>query len=236
MDMKRMVITAGLACAMVLPGLASAQTPTPGGQAGQGSTTSSKPATPGSKQAPGSATGASTLAAADKAFATHAAQGGQAEVELGKVAASTASSPDVKQFGQRMVDDHGKANTELTAWASKSNVTLPTEVDAKAKANHEKLSKMTGAEFDKAYMKNMVADHNKDVAEFERAAKTVKDPDLKAWVEKTLPTLQEHLKMAQSINAKLAGSSATGESATGSTHGSKPGSTTSTPKSSSDKK
>ena len=130
-------------------------------------------------------------------------------MELGKVAASTASSPDVKQFGQRMVDDHGKANSELTAWASKNNVTLSTNLDAKHKADQEKFSKMSGAEFDRAYMKNMVADHNKDVAEFQHAAKTVKDPDLKAWVTKTLPTLQEHQKMAKETSAKVKGSAGT---------------------------
>jgi len=216
---------------MALPGLASAQTATPGGQsgqgqAGQGSTTTSKPAGPGSKTSSGSATGASTLAPADKTFAMHAAQGGLAEVELGKVAASTASSADVKQFGQRMVDDHGKANTELMSWASKNNVTLPSDTDAKHKADQTKLSKMTGADFDKAYMKNMVADHNKDVAEFEKAAKSVKDPDLKAWAEKTLPTLQEHQKMAQSINAKVGGSASSTSGA--STSGSSTGTTGST--------
>ena len=209
--MKRIVITAGLACVMALPGFASAQSATPSGQGekkpGAQGTTSTKPGGAGG-QAGAGASAAGTLAAADRTFAMHAAQGGLAEVEMGKVAASNADSPDVKQFGQRMVDDHGKANTELMSWASKNNVTLPTEPDAKQKAEHARLSKLSGAAFDTAYMKVMVADHNKDVAEFQREAKTAKDADLKSWVTKTLPTLQEHQTMAKEINAKVGGGAA----------------------------
>jgi len=136
----------------------------------------------------------------------HAAQGGLAEVQMGKLAAQNASSPEVKQFGQKMADDHGKANDELMSWASKNSVTLPTDLDAKHKADQDRLSKLSGAAFDRAYMTAMVADHNKDVAEFKRASTTAKNPDLKAWAAKTLPTLEEHQTMAKDTSAKVKGS------------------------------
>jgi len=140
----------------------------------------------------------------DQQFVHEAAIGGMAEVELGKLATDKASSADVKQFGQRMVDDHGKANDELKSLASQKNWTLPTELDAKHKATRDRLSKLSGAEFDRAYMKEMVADHNKDVREFAEHAKTAKDADLKAWVQKTLPVLKEHQSMAKDVSQKVA--------------------------------
>jgi putative membrane protein len=140
---------------------------------------------------------------ADTTFVKEAAMGGMAEVEMGQLAATKAQSADVKQFGQRMVDDHGKANNELKSLASQKNVTLPPELDAKHKGLRAKLEKMSGAEFDRAYMAEMVADHNKDVASFSRESKSGKDPELKAWAAKTLPTLQEHQKMAREINSKV---------------------------------
>jgi len=128
---------------------------------------------------------------------------GMAEVDLGKLAADKASNSDVKQFAQRMVDDHGKANDELKSWASSNNVTLPTEVNAQQKAMHDKLAKMSGDAFDRAYASHMVADHAKAVASFQHASKTAANADLKAWAAKTLPTLEEHHKMARDINAKV---------------------------------
>src|SRR6185437_11610509 len=125
-------------------------------------------------------------------FVMKAAGGGMAEVELGRLATEKASSPDVKQFGQRMIDDHGKANDELKGLATRKNITLPAAPDAKHKATQDRLSKLSGTAFDRAYMADMVADHNADVAEFMHASKMAKDPDVKAWAAKTLPTLQEH--------------------------------------------
>jgi putative membrane protein len=201
--MNRLIVTAGLACALALPALADAQSsaqPPAKPQTTKPETTKPQP----SKQS--SAT--SGLSAADQAFAKEAAMGGLAEVDLGQLAASKASSPDVKQFGQRMVDDHGKANEELKSWAAQKNVTLPTELDAKHKAEHAKLEKLSGDAFDRAYMTAMVADHNKDVADFQRESKSAKDPELKAWAAKTLPTLQDHQKSAKEISAKVKGSAA----------------------------
>jgi putative membrane protein len=141
-------------------------------------------------------------AGADSAFMKTAAMDGMAEVELGRLAMQNAESSDVKQFAQRMVDDHGKANGELKSLAAQKNVTLPTELDAKHKAMHDKLSKMSGAAFDTAYMSHMVTDHKEAVALFQREAKSGTDADTKAFAEKTLPTLREHMKMAQDVSAK----------------------------------
>jgi putative membrane protein len=142
--------------------------------------------------------------APDEAFVMKAAKGGMAEVELGKLATEKAVSPDVKKFGQRMVDDHGKANDELKALAQTKNITLPTDLDPKDKALRDRLIKLSGQAFDHAYMQAMVADHVKDVNEFKMEAKAAKDPDVKAWAAKTLPTLEDHLKMARETNGAVA--------------------------------
>jgi putative membrane protein len=139
----------------------------------------------------------------DASFVREAAADSTAEVEHGRLATQNASSADVKQFAQRMVDDHSKANAELKGIASTKQLTIPAELTGKHKAMQDKLSKLKGAEFDKAYMAHMVTAHQQAVSLFEREAKTGKDEELKAWAQKTLPTLQEHLKMARDINAKL---------------------------------
>jgi putative membrane protein len=140
---------------------------------------------------------------ADKEFMAKAAQGGMAEVSLGQMAATKGTSNDVKAFGNRMVSDHGKANEELTQLATSKGVTLPTDLDTESKKTSDELSKKIGKAFDKAYMSDMVEDHEKDVAEFQKESSSAQDPDLKNWVTKTLPTLQDHLKMAKQINAKV---------------------------------
>src|SRR3954447_17890763 len=145
--------------------------------------------------------------ASDKQFVTKAAQGGLAEVELGQLAASKGSNDAVKQFGQKMADDHGKANDELKSLAQQKNITLPTEPDAKSKAEKSRLDKLSGDAFDKAYMAHMVKDHKKDVAEFQKESTSGKDSDVKQWAGKTLPTLQDHLKMAQDTASKVGATS-----------------------------
>lgn len=102
-----------------------------------------------------------------------------------------------------MVTDHSKANDELKQWAQQKNITLPTELDAKHKATRDRLAKLSGDAFDKAYMHEMLTDHREDVAAFKRESTSAKDADLKAWAGKTLPTLQEHLKLAQDTATKV---------------------------------
>lgn len=143
------------------------------------------------------------MARADKAFVKSAAGGGMVEVQLGELAAKNAASQEVKDFGQRMVTDHGKANDELKTLAANKNITLPTELKGKQKEKVDKMSKLTGADFDKKYMKAMVNDHVKDVKKFQKAAKEVKDPEINAFAAKTLPTLEQHLQMAKELAKKV---------------------------------
>jgi putative membrane protein len=138
----------------------------------------------------------------DTAFVDKAARGGLAEVELGQLAVQKASSDDVKKFGQRMVDDHTKANDELKQVAAQEHMDLPQQMNAKDKATKARLEKLSGKQFDRAYMNNMVKDHQKDVTEFERESKMAKDPAVKGFAEQTLPTLREHLKEAEQIAPK----------------------------------
>ena len=146
---------------------------------------------------------AATLSDDDKEFATKAAQGNMAEVSLGQMAAQKGTSADVKSFGNRMVNDHGKALDELKQWATNKGFTLPTDVSADQKATADKLSKYSGNQFDKAYADTMADDHEKDAKEFDKASKDAKDPDLKAWAAKTLPVIQDHLKMAKEMKTKV---------------------------------
>jgi len=136
-------------------------------------------------------------------FAMEAARGGMAEVQMGQLAADKATDPDVKTFAQRMVTDHTKANDELQQLASTKGWTLPTAMDAKQRATKARLDKSTGAAFDRAYMNAMVADHNADVAAFRAYSKSGSDTELRTWAGNTLPTLEEHQKMAKETASKL---------------------------------
>jgi putative membrane protein len=138
-------------------------------------------------------------AMADTKFMKEAAEGGMAEVALGQLAVEKASSSDVKKFGQRMVDDHSKANDQLKQLATEKKVDLPQDLNAKDKATKATLEKLPGDQFDQAYMKDMVKDHKKDVSDFRRESKSAHDPDVKQFASQTLPTLEDHLKQAESI-------------------------------------
>lgn len=148
-------------------------------------------------------TESNNVAAGDRMFATKAAVGGMAEVNLGNLAKDHASNQAVKDFGNRMVTDHSKANDQLKDWASKNNVTLPTDVNAKEKAEYDRLSKLNGAEFDKVYMEHMLKDHREDIAEFRKEADRGTNADLKSWASNTLPTLEDHLKQAETVASEV---------------------------------
>lgn len=167
------------------------------------STTVSDTSATTSTTATTAATSTAPLNAADKDFATKAAEGGMMEVELGQLAAAKATSNDVKDFGNRMVLDHGKANDALKSLAANKGLTLPTQPGADEKKTSNDLSMKNGKDFDKAYISDMIKDHEKDAKEFEKATKDVQDPDLKSWASKTLPVVQDHLKMAKQIAAKM---------------------------------
>jgi putative membrane protein len=133
----------------------------------------------------------SSLSAKDKTFMKKAAKGGTMEVAMGKLAAQSAQSDDVKSFGKRMVTDHSKANDDLKSIAAKKGVKLP------SKEPSEKWSS------DKAYMDMMVKDHEKDLAEFQEEASTGTDPDMKKFAEDTAKVVQEHLDLAKQTQSKL---------------------------------
>lgn len=142
------------------------------------------------------------MGATDSTFVKKAAEGGLAEVQFGQLAAQKASSEQVKKFGQRMVDDHTKANEQLKQVATEKNIDVPQQLSAKDKATKARLEKLSGEQFDKAYMSDMVKDHQKDIAEFARESKMAKDPAVKSFAQQTLPTLREHLKEAEEIAPK----------------------------------
>jgi putative membrane protein len=141
----------------------------------------------------------------DTAFAMKAAQGGMAEVETGKLAAENATNPDVKAFGQQMVDDHGKANEQLKGIAEKENLTLPTTMSAKHQAMYDMLKTKTGADFDKAYVNAMVKDHTEDVKEFKKESDKGRDEQIKGFASETLPIIQGHLEKIKGIQSKMGG-------------------------------
>ena len=152
-------------------------------------------------------TTSSKMARAEEKFMKDAAAGGMAEVQLGQLAGQHAASDGVRQFGKRMATDHGKANDELKQLASQKSVQLPTALDRSHQSLYDRLSKLNGADFDRAYMKEMVKDHDKDVKAFQKEADSGKDSDLKAWASKTLPTLKEHQDQAKQVHASVQGKS-----------------------------
>lgn len=160
----------------------------------------------------------------DKKFVKEAMQGSMAEIKLGQMAQEKASSPEVKQFGQRMVDDHTKLSSQMQPVATQMGLTPPTDLDMKHKAIQKKLEGMSGADFDKAYMKAMVKDHKKDLSEFQKEASSGKNSQVKDAAQQGSQVIQEHLQMAQQIaqqvgagggDSKMSGMSGSGASGSG---------------------
>ena len=168
-----------------------------------GGTANNEPIVKTEPAKPPSDKGDQVVTGGDLAFMNAAAPGGMAEVEMGRLAAKQAESNEVKQFAARMIADHTKAGDELKQLAQQKKVMLPPEVSPAHKETMAKLSKLNGAEFDRAYVMAMVADHEKDVTAFAATAKGAVDADLKAYAAKTLPTLEVHLQMIRDIAAKM---------------------------------
>jgi putative membrane protein len=142
------------------------------------------------------------ISPADKTFASKASSGGQAEVELGRLATENAASPSVRAFGERMVTDHTQANQALQEIARKHELTVPDRPEVADQATEQRLRSLKGPSFDAAYMRDMVQDHKKDIAEFRQEAENGTDPALKAFAQKYLPVLEQHLQMAENAEAK----------------------------------
>ena len=143
------------------------------------------------------------LNADDRAFVEKAAVGGKAEVELGQLAQEKAQNEQVKQFAQRMVTDHSQANSELLSMGDKMQLSLPTALDKEHQDLKNKLSNLNGAKFDNEYMKAMVDDHQKDLQEFENAAGSAVNSDVKSFASKTSAVIRQHLDLAKSIESSL---------------------------------
>lgn len=145
---------------------------------------------------------------ADRTFLMTAGQGGHAEVELARLAAKKAMNDDVKKLAQVLEKDHSANNEELKSLAAAKNVIVPTSLDAEHQQLHDRLEKLEGASFDKAYATAMVGGHKKMIALYEGASVS-KDAAVKAYAEKTLPTLREHLKQSQQAQAAAGGATST---------------------------
>lgn len=126
-----------------------------------------------------------------------------AEVELGTLAKEKAASREVKAFAQRMIDDHTKAGDELKAVAQRKHLTWPAALPADAVALKDKLSKLSGAAFDRAYIDAMVNGHREVLGEVRTEAQSGSDPDVKAWATKASSTVQAHLTHAQDQQREL---------------------------------
>jgi len=140
---------------------------------------------------------AQNLSEQDQKFVQDAAKGGMMEVHMGQLGMERGASPAVKSLSQHLINDHKAANQELAALAKQKGVSLPGD-DAQMAASMPFANK-TGDDFDKAFARSAVEDHQKDIAEFEKEASSGNDPDLKNWASKTLPTLRAHLAEAQSL-------------------------------------
>ena len=136
----------------------------------------------------------------DREFMMSAARDGIFHVEAGKLAVQRGSSEGVKKFGQHAIEHHTQINDELTQLASKKGVTLPKKMGKKEQEALDKIAKLSGPDFDKAYLEMEIKDHSKDLSAFQKEAKDGKDPDVKAWAAKTVAAIEEHLKMARDLS------------------------------------
>jgi putative membrane protein len=135
----------------------------------------------------------------DSEFARKASWANLAEVKLGDLAEQKATTQAVKDLGQHMVTDHDKAEDNLKSVATRDNITLPGQLDARDQATYERLSKLSGQAFDRAYARDMVRNHAADVTMFRHEANDGKDAGIKTFAAQTLPTLQDHLKEAREV-------------------------------------
>lgn len=203
-----------LAAALCLAGAAAAQP----GQTSEGAQRQMTGQTTGAKQATadtkgtGNAKAAATLDREDRDFLEKAAHAGHTEVEGSKLALTKATSPEVKQFAQQMVDDHTKAGEALKRLAESKGVKVPTEPAMAQKAKLKVLSARSGDGFDRDYAEEVgVKAHADTVKLFQKAAQGAKDADVKAFAQKTLPTLQHHLQMAQSLHTTMSAKAGNGK-------------------------
>jgi len=181
-----------------------------------------------------SGTRSSKLSHGDQKFIHEAAKGGMMEVQMGRLGVQKAQNDQVKQFAQRLIDDHTKANSELKQLAASKGITLPDdkfagtsetdrtkvreETDSTAHMSHpmKKLETLSGTDFDREFVRMAVSDHEKDVKEFEKEAQKADDSDVRAFAQKTAPTLREHLQQAKSLQSQVGAGSGHSSTSSGS--------------------
>ena len=139
----------------------------------------------------------------DTHFIQKAAQGDQAEIQLGRLATRNGSSEQVKQFGQRMINDHSNANNQLMGIAAQQGVTLPDKLDRKDQKEYDHLASLNGSKFDREYMNYMVKDHKKDASEFKHEAEHGRNRDVQNFASQTEPILQQHLRLAKQTKSEV---------------------------------
>jgi putative membrane protein len=184
----------------------------PGGAPAGGSapTTGGAPGGPGATGAAGGGPGVGPMDTPmqarvdDKKFLKDATMGSMTEVQLGKLAAEKGSTDSVKQYGQKLATDHSKATEELKQIATRENIQIPDSLDSKHQSKVDKLSKLSGTEFDRAFVKDQMKDHQKDVDDFQAEAQYGANPNVKMAAAKELPTLQQHLAEAKELNKQKA--------------------------------
>jgi len=137
--------------------------------------------------------------AAGQKFLKEAIEGNFAEVQMGQLAKKQGNSDGVRSFGEMLEKDHSAANEKATAAAKSLGMTPPTAANKKQKADYDKMAKLSGEQFDKMFVKDMIKDHKKDIKDYEKAAKN-KDA-AGSYATETLPTLHKHLDTAQSLGA-----------------------------------
>lgn len=206
----------GLAALALACAAAWSQSTPPGGSGTSGSSSSGSQSAPSSRSATSTAP---SLARADRRFLEDEAAHNLFERQVAQLAATRATDPAVKDFASKMVEDHSAAHSELTQLASQLGVELPTEPPRAMRRDIDKLSKMNGAEFDREFIKMVgVKDHQKEIKRLQSASKDLKNTELKAWVDKTLPQMQQHLVAAEKLQQST--SSASSRSGGGSSMGS----------------
>lgn len=139
----------------------------------------------------------------DQEFVRKAASGGKMEVRLGEIAMQQASSNEVKNFAQRIINDHNLANQQLTALSERNNLEVPQDLDRQENNTVKELSSKKGRDFDQAYMDSMIQDHRKDLELFQKMAKEGKNPELKNFAQQNIPVLQKHLQLAEQVSSKI---------------------------------
>ena len=202
---RSFLTTAALAVALGCGG-GNDRTPTDSREGLGGKSGAAESPTPGTPT-PGERDGSygaakTTMSAEERQFAQKAAQGGELEVMLGKLAADKASNERVKDLGERIADDHERANRELQSMLGGSDVARTSGDTGEADAARQKLESLSGQAFDRAYIEEMIKHHQKDIAEFERAVNSMSGT-IRTFAEKTLPTLREHLSAAQEMQKQL---------------------------------